>query len=164
MFNAIFEETIDLIKRWQSKQQYGDENQYRDDLIEFLRDRFKTDMFGSQRNITIKKEASRQLCDIGIGKFVGIELKKDLSAKSEVDRLGGQLIKYRKEYEDLIVVLVGKTNPDAFEELKETVNELRRNPYSYPKEPRIGIIDKGTTGKISKPKDPFNFSQPKYKW
>lgn len=50
--------------------------------------------------------------DIGIGnKKVGIELKKDLKPKSQINRVQGQIEDYEENYRKCaIVVLVGKVD------------------------------------------------------
>jgi hypothetical protein len=67
-------------------------------------------------------------------------MKKDLKGKSDVDRLTGQLIGYKSEYSDLIVVLVGKTDEEAFEYLKLQISAIKDN--SYTAQQRIKIIRK----------------------
>jgi hypothetical protein len=72
------------------------------------------------RNVLIKKEDSRGLCDIAVGnRAVGIELKKDLNSKSQINRLQGQIDDYKEDYQEgVIVVLVGKVD-------KYVENDLR---------------------------------------
>ena len=67
-------------------------------------------------------------------------MKKDLKGKSDVDRLTGQLVGYKSQYSDLIVVLVGKTDEEAFEYLKLQISAIKDN--SYTAQQRIKIIRK----------------------
>jgi len=77
MFLNLFDECVSIIGRWNPKKEYSKETEYRDDLMNFLNSELnKPTMFGN-RNIQLVKEASRSLCDIGVGnRKVGIELKK----------------------------------------------------------------------------------------
>lgn len=148
IFADLFEDSIQTIKSWEPTQEYSNENLYRNDLIEFLRkklnERQNPFSFGQQRRVSITKEDGRGLCDIGINKTIGIELKKDLKSKSQVDRLAGQIIGYKKDYQDLIIVLVGHTNKDALEILKDNISELsgRNAGFGFNQGNRIRIIDK----------------------
>lgn len=38
MFDSLYSEVISAINRWQPKRKYNNELQYRDDLMEFLRE------------------------------------------------------------------------------------------------------------------------------
>ncbi|MFH1101652.1 MAG: hypothetical protein V1726_06430 [Methanobacteriota archaeon] len=178
MFDTTFDDAISIIKAWQPKQRYPNEPQYRDDLLEFLRnkfDRIAESSFGIRTRLSIKKEDGRGLCDIAIGNAVGIEMKKDLKGKSEVDRLTGQIVSYKKQYGDLIIVLIGKTDGDALENLKEQISSIFRDTsFGMNREPRIKIITKGTKSENTKdkksgkkqgkkPYDPFNFNIPVFK-
>ena len=91
------------------------------------------------------KEVGRGLCDIAVDKSIGIELKKDLDGKSKVNRLVGQVVGYMKEYDDIIIVLVGKTNKDAVELLKQQLRDVveSRSYTILGKSFRVKIIDKG---------------------
>jgi hypothetical protein len=149
MFSPIFDNTVEAINRWQPTQHYPDENKYRNDLLDYLRKILnETSQFMPQSNISIRKEDGRGLCDIAVGeKAVGIEMKKDLSKKSHVDRLAGQLMDYKKEYDDLIIVLVGKTDKEALEILKLKVSQLRDSGGFSLNQQRIKIIIKDQTAK-----------------
>jgi hypothetical protein len=169
MFGSLFGDAVNLIEKWRPKQKYSNENRYRDDLANFLRKEFKerqdSFLFGSGERVSIKKEAGRGLCDIAINEQIGIELKKDLSKKKQVDRLMGQLIDYKKAYEDIIIVLVGKTNKDALELLRDKVSELNKESgigFGLSQTPRIKIIDKASKTKKSRSKDLFDLGAFKF--
>jgi hypothetical protein len=144
--DSLFEDTISIIKNWTSEKEYSNETSYRDDLLDVLREKLNevnNPLFGRQNRVSLAKEDGRGLCDIGINRQIGIELKKDLKSKSQVDRLVGQIHGYKKDYQDLIIVLVGKTNKEALEGLKDRISDLTTNTsYGLNQEPRIKIIDK----------------------
>jgi len=139
-----FKDTVSAINRWQPAQHYSDETKYREDLLEYLRKVMNSTSpytYMPRQNISVRKEDSRGLCDIAVGRrAVGIEMKKDLKGKSDVDRLIGQLVGYKSEYSDLIVVLVGKTDEEAFEYLKLQISAIKDN--SYMAQQRIKLIRK----------------------
>ena len=131
----MFYDTTRFIKKWKPEK-FSNENQYRNDLVKFLRKQ-EFDWYGE---VIITKEDGRGLCDIAINQEVGIELKKDLKKKSEVDRLSGQIIDYKRQYDNLIILLVGKTNEDTLDLLKGKIKHFKNN-YDFDE---IEIIDKGS--------------------
>jgi hypothetical protein len=147
---SLFDDVFSYIQSWNPKQRYRSEDGYRDDLKEFLRTNLnKPEPFGvgPQRRIKVTSESGRHLCDITVDEKVGIELKKDLNKLAEVDRLDGQLGRYRGSYsEGIIVVLVGNTNKDTYEDLVNRVGKMLESPgisFGLTTEPRIKIVDKG---------------------
>ena len=139
-----FNDTVSAIRRWQPAQHYSDESKYRDDLLKYLRKEMNLTSsytYMPKQKISVRKEDGWGLCHIAVGRnAVGIEMKKDLKGKSDVDRLTGQLVGYKSEYSDLIVVLVGKTDEEAFEYLKLQISAIKDN--SYTAQQRIKIIRK----------------------
>ena len=95
------------------------------------------------------KDKGRHLADIGIGNRVGIELKKDLHKKSEVDRLIGQLTTFLSDYKyGVIVVTCGETDLNTLNYVKAQKPKLlapytdsgilSSTSYKY-----LGFIEKG---------------------
>lgn len=156
-FDTLFEDTISIIKNWTSEKEYSNETSYRDDLLNVLREKLNQvndPIFRRKNRVSVAKEDGRGLCDIGINRQIGVELKKDLKSKSQVDRLVGQIHGYKKDYQDLIIVLVGKTNKEALEGLKDRISDLTRNTSSgFIQESRIKIIDKGSQTKNTAKKE-----------
>lgn len=116
--------------------------------------------------MSVLPEHGRGLCDIAVDRRIGIELKKDLSSKKQVDRLAGQLMVYKREYEDIIVVLVGKTNKNALELLRDRIDDLyKMNGYNFGlNRQRIEIIDKGSKERaFKKGQDMFGVDLPEIK-
>jgi hypothetical protein len=150
MADRLFEDTIGIINRWKPSKRYRTENRYRDELMQVLREEFdnrKSNFsFSSTLKIIVRKETGKEFSDIAINRRrIGIELKKDLNTNSQVNTLSGQLIGYKKEYDDIIVVLVGKTDREKLEYCKEKLSALtdRNAHYSLNREPRIKLINKG---------------------
>lgn len=124
-----------------------DETQYQEHLANFFRARFP-------KQNTVERESGRGLCDLcintSIGK-VGVELKKDLGGKSEIERLIGQISGFKREYVEIIIVLVGKTNKDVLAQLIDRRNRDMRDQssgfgivgFGQPTPKQIPIFDKG---------------------
>lgn len=138
MFEIYLPKLVSIIERWEPITEYAKENEYRDELASHIRRQFKNDLISG--DIKVSKESGRGLCDIAINeRGCGIELKKDLKSKSQIDRLVGQVNRYQKEYNSVIIVLVGKTNPDSLDELKGQLKGIGSSLLPQP----IKIIDKG---------------------
>jgi len=73
---------------------------------------------------------------------------------------------YKREYEDIIVVLVGKTNKNALELLRDRIDDLyKMNGYNFGlNRQRIEIIDKGSKERaFKKGQDMFGVDLPEIK-
>ncbi len=160
----LFDECIGLIDRWKPKQKYPKELKYRNDLMDFLQEKLNNSndiLFGNRRNVLVKKEDGRGLCDIAVGnRRVGIELKKDLKTKSQINRLQGQIDDYEEDYQEgVIVVLVGNTDQyienDLRNKLQKKINKsggLGLNQF------RLKLINKSDNKIVSvKPKSQNSF-------
>ena len=143
----IYNMAVSIIKSW-TPSSHKNELGYRDELLKILREKLNTSRsilsaLGN-REVLIKKEDGRGLCDIAVETFVGIELKKDLNSKSKVNRLIGQVNDYKKYYKDVIIVLVGKTNNEALTYLKEQLRDIKSSMSIPLNDKHIIIIDKGS--------------------
>ena len=67
-------------------------------------------------------------------------MKMDLVLKEDVDKLIGQLLNYKKQYNDLIVILVGIIDDQAFEYLEQQIYGLQNE--NIMNQQRIRIINK----------------------
>lgn len=154
MLDSLFEDVVNAINKWRPKKQYSKEPEYRNDLLEFLRtDLNKSSPLSLGMNVrrSVVPEHGRNLCDIGVDRRVGVELKNNLKSKSVVDRLVGQISGYKKDYEDIIVVLVGETDGNALETLKDHITEMNRSSsMNLMSRQRFKVIDKGKREKSSK--------------
>ena len=124
----LFEWCCNAVNEWKPKAQYDNENEYRDDLFDYLEERNKR--FGL--NYIIKKEAGRGLADIGVNNRVAIEVKKDLRHKSQVDRTKGQVETYfGAKFYGVIIALVGRTDASHRNELEEGLKRLSTGRGKY---------------------------------
>ena len=122
MFENLCDDVLDIVEQWTPKKKYSKEPEYRDDLMEFIRSELKRSqqdiLFGTSEKHRIKKEAGRSHADIEIDRNIGIELKRNLKGKTEMNRLTGQIIDYEGEYICIIVVLCGEVGEETVEELE----------------------------------------------
>jgi hypothetical protein len=127
MFGSLFDEAVSIIEEWKPKQNYPNENQYRDDLMRYLRQKLNDSNMmniGFRGKFKIVSEAGRHLCDIAINDSIGIELKLDLRKLAEVDRLYGQIGRYSGQYDGLIIVLVGRTSEEIIDDLRDRISKI----------------------------------------
>src|SRR6266850_5270022 len=129
--SSLFDEVLNLVENWNPTRQYSSEQAYRDDLIGFLREQFaRPTLLGSQEQHSIQKEAGRSLADIGIDRKVAIEIKYNLKAKSDADRLIGQIKGYLNDYDKgVIVVLCGHTDRDKEDYVRGHLKDLPHTDF-----------------------------------
>lgn len=143
----MYNKTLELVKKWSPRKKYSRETQYRKRLKSFLKKRLKkADFMGrSKKSVKITSESSRALADIGIAREVGIELKRNLTSQPNVDRCIGQVVRYLKDYRlGVIIVLVGKTDHDKFQELLDNVKRIsRKGGILEGQRQRVWVEDKG---------------------
>lgn len=154
---AVFDTTLDLYERtlsciddWEPEKEYSRETDYRDDLINYLRDNLtkRTAVLNisgeAEERVKIIPESGRGLCDIGIEKEVGIELKRNLNSTSRVDRLMGQLQRFLGEYSTgVIVLLVGKTGGKAYEQVLDGVKGMDLGGGFGEEPQKVEVVNKG---------------------
>lgn len=140
MWGSLFDEVLSVVKNWEPKARYPTEAGYRDDLAKYLREELnRSGPFDiRQRRHKVKMEHGRSLAGIAVDEKVGIELKKDLKTRPVVDRLSGQVRRFRNNYSDVIVVLCGKISEEAYDE----VLELERNPGPYGQGGNVVVVRK----------------------
>jgi len=93
-FEELWRRVVGIVKKWKPRQEYNDETKYRDDLLSFLKTEFKInpirDLVGNPLKTVILKEKGRDNVDIEIDRNkIGIELKRNLKNKADVDRAIG---------------------------------------------------------------------------
>lgn len=141
-----FDDTVSAINKWQPAQRYSDELNYRDDLLKFLNKEMNSTAsytYMPRERLSVRRQDGAGLCDIAVGpRAVGIKMKMDLLGKSDVDGLIGKLVGYKSEYDDLIVVLVGKTDEKAFEYLLSQLSTIKDNRYAA--QQRIKLMRRDT--------------------
>ena len=135
----LFLEVLALTRDWKPGRRHRLEFGYRNDLTDFLRKQlFSRDNFWQTKGVGVRKEPKAGLADIQVGKVVGIELKKDLTTKEQVDSTVGRVA--ADDYRQMIIVLVGHTNQDKFRMLEEHLGTYKNNVKHLL---RIEIDDKG---------------------
>ena len=123
MFNEmedLFFGVKELIEdEWMPEEEYSNELDYRGDLYRFLKDNLKE---GRRLNT----ENGRNNCDLEIEEKIGIEMKRNLKGKSQVDRLLGQLKRYSREYDYVLIVLCGDRHQESLDELRHEARDFLR--------------------------------------
>ena len=157
---SLFDDVLQTISDWNPKAEYSTENKYRNDLLAFLRenlnsgsDAFSSPIWGLNHSghHFIKKEARRSLADIGIDDEIGIELKRNLKRKSQINRLVGQVVDYLSEYSCVIIVLCGHAEQEAVDIVKHNLKRILRSSSSlFGQEKLIRIVSKGKSQKTRK--------------
>ena len=157
---SLFDDVLQTISDWNPKAEYSTESKYRNDLLAFLRenlnsgsDAFSSTIWGLNHSghHFIKKEARRSLTDIGIDDEIGIELKRNLKRKSQINRLVGQVVDYLSEYSCVIIVLCGHAEQEVVDVLKHNLKRIIRSSSSlFGQEKLIRIVSKGKSQKTRK--------------
>lgn len=144
-----FNDTLMAINKWKPVQHYSDELKYRDDLLKYLKKELNSTApytYMPREKISVRLQEITGLCDITVAqRAVGIKMRMDLAEKLDVDRLIGQLVGYKSEYDDIIVVLVGKTDEKAYEYLKSQISTIIDNSYSAKQRMKLIRKDINTT-------------------
>ena len=116
---SAFESAIKCIKQWQPNP-LPTELKYRDSLIAHLRQQLKEATIepeyrhcGTTADIYVKKKGFFGSSE------VFVELKRNLTSKSQLDRLVGQVESLQPKKNFIIVVLCGESNPTFLSRLQE---------------------------------------------
>ena len=116
---SAFESVLKSAKQWQPNP-LPTELKYRDSLIAHLRQQLK------EATVEPEYRHSGTTTDIYVKEkgFFGssevfVELKRNFSSKSQLDRLVGQIESLEPKKNFIIVVLCGETNPTLLARLKE---------------------------------------------
>lgn len=157
----FYYDVLHAISIWEPKSEYTTELKYRNDLITFLRKTLNAEasassaIWGFEHSgyHFIKKEAGRSLADIGIDDEIGIELKRNLKRKTQINRLVGQVVDFLNSYSFVIIVLCGKVEHEAVAVLKYNLKRILRS-FSSPfgQEKFIKIVSKNKKCKMKKRK------------
>jgi DNA-directed RNA polymerase specialized sigma54-like protein len=116
---SAFESVVKHVKSWQPKP-LPTELKYRDSLIAHLRGQLKEATTepeyrhcGTTADIYVKEKGFFGSSE------VFVEMKRNLTSKSQLDRLVGQIESLQPKKNFIIVVLCGETNPALLSRLKE---------------------------------------------
>lgn len=113
--------TRKVLQEWSPEEIWTKELDYRSDLAEFLRERLadvyvveEHGLSRGRRDIRIENKESEVA--------IAIELKYALNSSNEVNRLLGQVLRYRSDVEVLFLVLID-SNPNLFAEIEKQITE-----------------------------------------
>lgn len=124
IFPHEFEDVLEVVKEWKPQGRYERETEYRDDLFAHLRKKLREEKSRWKRKAKIKKESGEGRPDIAVDERFAVEIKKDLK-KKHLDRLRGQLGRYEEKYEDIIIVVCGVKDEEAWDELEDKFQKKR---------------------------------------
>ena len=120
-----------LINTW-NPSDCNTEKDYEKSLYSYLRSHLQDIV------ITPQYAYGRAKADLVVGGKVAIEIKKDLKGTSEFQRLLGQITQFKQWKGSFIVLLVGSTDLNLLDELRNQSAEVR--PFGL--EPKVSIIEK----------------------
>jgi hypothetical protein len=120
---SLFDNTKILIDSWKPKKQDRKELEFSDDCYHFLKDNLP------KAQVTRDDKNNKKGLDIGLRyetmygvESVGIEFKRNLDSTNERNRLIGQIETKGKQYQDIIIVLVGESNNNMVVDLKNWIS------------------------------------------
>ncbi len=159
----LFKGLIEMIGEWKPKT-YSDEGQYKQALYLHLKDLQEKGRIKKER--TIRTEAGESRADLRVSNVV-IELKKKLDTKSHRDRAENQIRLMLKEFDYVIVVIVGKNhNREAIDIFKHHLKDFINEGDFMGGGKKIKVIEVGKgKGKINKePSNPsgLNIEMPDF--
>jgi len=154
----LFEGLIKLIEEWNPKK-YSNEKEYQQALYKYLKDLQENGKIKKER--TIRTEAGETRADLRVSNVV-IELKKKLDTKPHRDRAENQIRLMLKEFDYVIVVIVGNDhNREAIDIFKHHLKDFNKENNFMSSEKKIKVIEisKNKSKKIDKKqKDPFGLN------
>jgi hypothetical protein len=125
------EKVLSLIENWRPKK-FQKEQKYKDDLSAYLNHELnRWEVPVPEANIPVNRVVGKGLCDIVINQKIGIELRKDLATNKQVSTLCGELNNYKRAYEEVIIVLLGNSNPRTVEQVRNDVH-IRTRVFELP--------------------------------
>ena len=154
----LFEGLIKLIEE-QNPKKYSNEKEYQQALYKYLKDLQENGKIKKER--TIRTEAGETRADLRVSNVV-IELKKKLDTKPHRDRAENQIRLMLKEFDYVIVVIVGNDhNREAIDIFKHHLKDFNKENNFMSSEKKIKVIEisKNKSKKIDKKqKDPFGLN------
>lgn len=116
-------EVLQYIEEWIPERSYRSEKKFQNDLQDYLDQRLNESggmgigLGGGGGSVPVRKEYGQANADVAVDDEVGIELKRNLT-NSNIDRLAGQIRKYKKEFPVVIVVACGIKDMGRWRELQ----------------------------------------------
>lgn len=151
MLSSTPNRVLRIVKEWHPKRNYRSEAGYRDDLMAYIREELnRGNIWGNSERHRIRRESGRHLADIGIDEKIGIELKRNLSSQSSLDRLIGQIRRFMRSYAYVIIVLCGRIKEEILDDLRHEFRQFSGGGLLQP-ETIIKIIPKRTVQKKKGP-------------
>lgn len=93
---------VDQLESWEPKTRFRKERTFQESMVEYLEHCLNS------TDLQVKKEGKLQI-DIAVSNVVGIELKHSPNA-NEIDRLNGQIDRYKNGFDTVIVAVFGNVH------------------------------------------------------
>ena len=124
-----------LIEKWKPGK-LKTEKSFEKSLYEYLHDNLK------ELQVTRQYAKGRIRADLAIEDKVFIELKRNLNTTSNYQRLISQISEYKNWNGDVIIVLLGKTEPNLKKQLIQYLKNEGLNSSILPGDTEIVVIEK----------------------
>lgn len=128
--------------------------------MKFIKREFerRQNIFGPAIPLIIKG-SRRHLADIRIDEKIGIELKRNLKGKTEIDNLDEQINDFVSQYSCILVVLCGEISDETVDDVKYRLKKRLRSMGFGQQGPRVKVIKKDEAAlkrAKNKPESPFS--------
>jgi hypothetical protein len=104
----------EILKKWSPDRTYKNESGYQGELYSFFKHKHK---------FKIRQEAGKSRADILVGDCVSVEIKKNPSS-ADYDRLYGQIMRQKREFGDVVVLVFDIKNEDAYEDFRNLTHDI----------------------------------------
>lgn len=149
-------DTCALIAEWTPDAKCTSEPEYRSDLVAHLRAKLKHPLAAAGGGIRSYDAGGSRFAHIALGGTIGIELSPDLTAPSQVNRVVEKMHRYREEFDDLIIVLVGNPKLEQINDLNQRIRRMiptKDNPkeISLGRQLDVTVLDRSVSATLTDP-------------
>lgn len=128
---GVCNEVVEYIQEWvpsEHAKESGFQNELKDYLEERLNESGDSNVHvglggGSGKKYQINREYGKSQADVAVGDKVGIEMKRDLT-NGNIDKLRGQIERYKNEFPCVIAVACGITDIEGWRGLQNEYGEV----------------------------------------
>jgi len=146
---SLFYGLIELIRKWNPKV-YADEGKYQQDLYNYLKMLQNKGTIKKER--TIRREAGESRADLRVSN-VAIELKKNLESKSQRDRAENQIRLMLKEFDYVIVAIVGDNKKEAVDTFEHHLQDFKQEDNLLGEGKKIKVLKIKSNGSKEYPQN-----------
>ncbi len=114
----LFDEVCDVLRKWSPAIRRSSEEAYKSELSNYL----KQPASFRLKDMVVREEKGDSLCDIVIGKNIGVEIKKSPSL-AEYDRCFGQIARHLKSFQKVAIVIFDVPRQEQFEDFCQLIDQ-----------------------------------------